>query len=253
MVLSHPPAIPREHLSWHRCHRQAGHGVASGRASDSPYPAGTLALQRPAFMRCGLDLGTCFNGTLNLLVPGGEWRLAEPALRINHLAWTPLHPPETFSFWPCLLRWPDPTGAGTATTTDPLEPPLAGWIYWPHPETKRCHHQPAGQLEVLMPWIPNLAELEERPGGLELGVDGRHCRLIQPARLRARLLEFLKFRVLAAQESFFSAFESSQAEPPWSAPALRAWLASVGWREALDLSDADLLAVLATARRLYVN
>jgi hypothetical protein len=73
------------------------------------------------------------------------------------------------------------------------------------------------------------------------------------ARLRARLLEFLKFRVLAAQESFFSAFESPQAESPWSAAALRAWLTSVGWREALDLSDADLLAVLATARRLYVN
>lgn len=73
------------------------------------------------------------------------------------------------------------------------------------------------------------------------------------ARLRARLLEFFKFRVLAAQESFFSAFESPQPGSPGSAAALRAWLASAGWREALELSDADLLAVLATARRLYVN
>lgn len=274
MALSDPPVIPAEHLRWHRCRRQAGHGVASGRASDSPYPAGTLVLQRPAFARCGLDLGECFNGTLNLLVPGGEWRLSEPALRIDRLAWTPLHPPETFSFWPCLLRWPAPTGADspvgadTEAATNPVEPPLAGWIYWPHPETKRSHHQPAGQLEVLMPWIADLAELEARPGGLELGVNDRHCRLIQPARLKARLLEFLKFRVLAAQESFFAAFESPQAQSPQAqspethsaqaqsaqaVAALRAWLAAVGWREALDLNDADLLAVLATARRLYVN
>jgi hypothetical protein len=257
MVVTHPPAIPREHLRWHRCRRQAGHGVASGRASDSPYPAGTLALQRPAFARCGLDLGDCFNGTLNLLVPGGEWRLSEPALRINHLAWTPLHPPETFSFWPCLLRLPAPSGPDPAATTEqPLEQPvqqpvqqtLAGWIYWPHPETKLRHHQPAGQLEVLMPWIADLARLEARSGGLDLGVDGRRCRLIQPARLKARLLEFLKFRVLAAQESFFEAFA-----PPQAAAALRRWLAAVGWREALDLSDADLEAVLETARRLYLN
>lgn len=253
MVVTHPPSIPREHLRWHRCRRQAGHGVASGRASDSPYQAGTIALQRPAFARCGLDLGDCFNGTLNLLVPGGEWRLSEPAMRINQLAWTPLHPPETFSFWPCLLRLAAPTGRDPAPTTEQplaqaLQQPLAGWIYWPHPETKLRHHQPAGQLEVLMPWIADLAKLEARSGGLELGVDGRRCRLIDSARLKARLLEFLKFRVLAAQESFFEAFATPQA-----AAALRRWLAAVGWREALDLSDADLVAVLETARRLYLN
>ena len=32
----------------------AGHGVASGRASDSPYPAGTISLQRPFFQDLGL-------------------------------------------------------------------------------------------------------------------------------------------------------------------------------------------------------
>ena len=29
----------------------AGHGVASGRAADSPYPAGTISLQAPLFAR----------------------------------------------------------------------------------------------------------------------------------------------------------------------------------------------------------
>jgi hypothetical protein len=63
-------------------------------------------------------------------------------------------------------------------------------------------------------------------------------------RLRARLLEFLKFRVLAAQQAFFDDFDE--------AASIREWLAAVGWREALALSDADMLAVLETARRLYL-
>lgn len=63
-------------------------------------------------------------------------------------------------------------------------------------------------------------------------------------RLRARLLEFLKFRVLAAQHTFFDDLEG--------AARVREWLAAVGWREALALSDADLLATLETARRLYL-
>mgnify|MGYP003349492105 CR=1 FL=1 len=102
-------------------------------------------------------------------------------------------------------------------------------------------------------------------------------------RLRARLLEFLKFRVLAAQEEFFIAFagaplpeaaggalSSSDGGDPLpvrkpdnssevsgvtsglSASAFRAWLTPV-WPEALGLADEDLLATLAQAHRLYVN
>jgi hypothetical protein len=66
-------------------------------------------------------------------------------------------------------------------------------------------------------------------------------------RLRARLLEFLKFRVLAAQHTFFEGLEGERA-----AARVRDWLAAVGWREALALSDADLLVTLETARRLYL-
>ncbi|MEB3333010.1 MAG: hypothetical protein VKI83_11030 [Synechococcaceae cyanobacterium] len=67
-------------------------------------------------------------------------------------------------------------------------------------------------------------------------------------RLRARLLEFLKFRVLAAQHEFFSDFPAGA-----EAQALRAWLEAVGWREALKLEDRDLLESLETARRLYLD
>lgn len=67
-------------------------------------------------------------------------------------------------------------------------------------------------------------------------------------RLRARLLEFLKFRVLAAQHEFFREFPAGD-----EAQALRAWLEAVGWREALELEDHDLLESLETARRLYLD
>ena len=67
--------------------------------------------------------------------------------------------------------------------------------------------------------------------------------------LRARLLEFLKFRVLAAQESFFEPFTKADELNP---QAFRLWLAGC-WPEALALDDAELNHVLSQAHMLYVN
>lgn len=72
------------------------------------------------------------------------------------------------------------------------------------------------------------------------------------ARARAHLLEFLKFRVLAAQEEFFEGFGPHD-RPEQVAPALRRWLEAVAWRDARALTDEDLIHTLATARRLYLN
>jgi hypothetical protein len=253
----------------------AGHGVASGRAATSPYPAGTIHLQAPYFAARGIDLSPFFAGTLNLEAARGHWRLRDPDARVEALEWTDRHPPETFSFWHCRLRVPAETVAAAVGSAG-----LAALIYYPHPETKRAHHQAPSCLELLAPWIPGL-----NPGAeLELGVDPRRCRLIDHARLRARLLEFLKFRVLAAQEEFFEAFLVPQfVDPPGPdrrpglAPApqdacgalvqptdlaaptsaldpkrFRTWLQPL-WPEALDLDNADLLATLEQARQLYVN
>lgn len=67
------------------------------------------------------------------------------------------------------------------------------------------------------------------------------------ARLRARLLEALKFRVLAAQDSFFVSSGQS-GDLSW----FRHWLAEA-WPEALALSDVDLQRCLEDARRLYLD
>ena len=68
-------------------------------------------------------------------------------------------------------------------------------------------------------------------------------------RLRARLLEFLKFRVLASQEAFFEQWQRGDGS---DAERFRQWLGGL-WPEALRLNDHDLLAVLDQARTLYVN
>ena len=89
----------------------------------------------------------------------------------------------------------------------------------------------------------------------------------QTARLRARLLEFLKFRVLAAQERFFADLQRDCELPLDSAgrgganarkaeldmTRFRRWLREVGWSEALALEDADLAQVLEQARALYTE
>ena len=89
----------------------------------------------------------------------------------------------------------------------------------------------------------------------------------QAARLRARLLEFLKFRVLAAQERFFAdlqrdcelPLEGESSERPTTREAgldltrFRRWLREAGWSEALALEDADLAQVLEQARALYTE
>lgn len=227
---------------WHATRVVAGYGVASGQAIDSPYPSGTIALQAPLFAARGLDLSGFFAGTLNLSFDDSRWQLSQPDARFERLLWTDRHPPETFSFWRVGLRWQG------------RPEPLAGLLYWPHPETKRNHHHKPDRLEVLAPWIPDLAACQ----GLELGVDPRRCRRVQPLRLQARLLEALKFRVLASQQDFFTGFglaaEPAGAEPqPWpQAEAFRRWLAAV-LPEALALDDDELHGVLRRARALYCD
>ena len=219
---------------WHGARLVAGYGVASGQARDSPYPAGSISLQAPLLAARGIDLSPYYPGTLNLSFADTRWQLTRPDARVEQLRWTDRHPPETFSFWRVLLRWQGQSE------------PLQGLIYWPHPETKRQHHHSEDRLEVLAPWIPGAHGLK----ALELGVDPARCRRIRPLRLQARLLEALKFRVLASQQDFFVGFADASGRIDMA--RLRQWLQGVE-PAALALEDAALLNVLERAWRLYCD
>lgn len=204
----------------------SGHGVASGRSVDSPYPAGTIALQAPHFAARGIDLSDCWPGTINLNFAPCSVRLRQPDHCISDLFWTEHHPPETFSFWRIELRV---TG----------ELPVRGWIYRPHPETKQRHWQPESMLELLAPSVPGVVS----GGSVSIHDPEDRIRLIDSVRLRARLLESLKFRVLASQELFFQETASDQR---------REWLRRFQ-PDALDLEDHDLDHIWEQARRLYTE
>lgn len=90
----------------------------------------------------GLDLSCFFPGTLNISIAPICFELANPEYTFEHLRWTDLHPPETFSFSRCLLRF------------DREE--IIGMLYYPHPETKERHFQNASTLEVLAPPIARI-------------------------------------------------------------------------------------------------
>src|SRR6185503_17786920 len=80
-----------------------GHQVASGMASDNPYPNGTIKMQIPFFKERGLDLGSFFQGTLNVSISPNSFEMKLPEYTFRKVAWTTLHPPEDFSFSRCKI------------------------------------------------------------------------------------------------------------------------------------------------------
>jgi len=118
-----------------------GYHVASGPSADYPY--GALERQRPIFKRQGLDLEGCFNGTLNIDISPRRFRMARPEYTLRGVEWTDLHPPEDFSFSRCRAVFGG------------IEYP--GWVYYPHPETKRRNFQNPSLLEVITGFIQGIS------------------------------------------------------------------------------------------------
>lgn len=117
-----------------------GYGVASGPSADYPY--GALERQIPIFRARGLDLGDYFMGTLNIDIRPTTFEMVHPEFTFRDVQWTDLHPPEHFSFSRCkVVRSP--------ATFD-------GWIYYPHPETKRRNFQDPSLIEVIAAYIEGL-------------------------------------------------------------------------------------------------
>ncbi len=115
---------------------ESGHKVASGTASDSPYSSGTIAMQTPFFKTLGLDLAQYFPGTLNISIAPKTFQLNQPEFTFRQVEWTDRHPPEDFSFSRCRVLF-----QGSR---------YEGWIYSPHPETKKRNFQSPSILEVIV-------------------------------------------------------------------------------------------------------
>jgi hypothetical protein len=138
---------------------QAGHQVASGRSSNSPYDQGTIALQTPHFLALGLDIRAYFQGTLNISLAPFVYSLIRPAHSFKQVKWHPDYPWEDFSFAPCQLTY--------RNTTYP------SLIYFPHPETKINHWQDPSIIELLAPKVDSIAygdrvELEVNPKVIQI-------------------------------------------------------------------------------------
>ena len=110
-----------------------GHQVASRPSKDYPYSS--LEKQKQYFKSLGLDLSPYFNGTLNISIVPLEFEMTKPEFTFPLVEWTDLHPPETFSFSRCTVRF-----QGKEYT---------GWVYYPHPKTKKTHFQNPSLIEVI--------------------------------------------------------------------------------------------------------
>lgn len=110
-----------------------GHQVASG--PSAAYPYSSLEKQKPFFKALGLDLSPYFNGTLNISISPYIFQMTKPEFTFPLVEWTGLHPPETFSFSRCKVIFKS------------IKYP--GWVYYPHPETKKNHFQDRSLLEVI--------------------------------------------------------------------------------------------------------
>jgi hypothetical protein len=118
----------------------AGYRVASGPSKD--YPFGTLEKQIPLFRQRGLNLERFHPGTINVSIAPATFEMVNPEYIFRQVAWTNLHPPEDFSFSRCTVRF---MGAS-----------YAGYVYYPHPETKKRHFENASLLEIISGFIPEI-------------------------------------------------------------------------------------------------
>jgi CTP-dependent riboflavin kinase len=117
-----------------------GYQVASRPSKEYPYS--TLEKQKPFFKDLGLDLYEYYNGTLNISIAPVVFEMSAPEFTFEFVEWTDLHPPETFSFSRCKVRF-------EGNEYD-------GWVYYPHPETKKTHFQNPSLIEIISYEIPNI-------------------------------------------------------------------------------------------------
>ncbi len=101
-------------------------------------------MQTPFFLKHGLNLREFYQGTINVSIAPHQYSVLKARYTFRNIQWHPTEPAEDFSFFDVrLLR----TG----------QMPLAGLVYFPHPETKPEHFQQPDVLELLFPFVPDLS------------------------------------------------------------------------------------------------
>ncbi len=134
-----------EEVKWHKVPGIVikGYGIASGTNPDSPYPDGSLVMQQPFFKELGLDLQGFYIATINIDISPYEFELFNPAFKFENLKWYETVPAETFSFSGCIIEYENNK--------------KAGYIYYPHPETKSRDFHSKSTIEITAPYIENIS------------------------------------------------------------------------------------------------
>ena len=123
-----------------------GYRVASGRNPDSPFPRGTIEMQKPHFEARGLSLDGYYMGTLNIDISPYEWKPVKPWKHFEQVKWCEEYPAEDFSFFRCRLL-----GIQGGE--------LDGVVYYPNPATKISQFHSPAVLEILTSRIQHLANM----------------------------------------------------------------------------------------------
>jgi len=129
---------------------ERGYRVASGDTEDSEYyPYGTIELQLPKFKERGLDLTQYYSATLNISIKPYTFEMKNPEITFKNVAWTSpdKHPPEHFSFSRCRVIFKNKS--------------YDGWVYYPHPETKKRHFQRPDLIEIIAEKIDGISYDDE--------------------------------------------------------------------------------------------
>ncbi|MDO6459344.1 hypothetical protein Q4485_01395 [Granulosicoccaceae sp. 1_MG-2023] len=119
-----------------------GHRIASGQASDNPYPAGSLEMQTPFFLAGGLDLSVYHRATINLSIKPIRFAIAQADFVFRDVRWAENFPAEDFLFAGCRVGYQGQIHEGM--------------IYYPDPATKIGHFQDPSTVEVLTQFLPGL-------------------------------------------------------------------------------------------------
>lgn len=114
---------------------------ASGMDENSSYGRGTIELQMPLFRERGLDLSSCFAGTLNVSIAPKVHTILIPEPTFRNVVWYKNHVAENFFFSKCRICFGEET--------------YPAWVYGQELKPGHPVHSPS-LIEILAEKIPGI-------------------------------------------------------------------------------------------------